>query len=106
MVKREVHWLDEIGQELWGEVHDGAKVAKAEITDTVPLGTVSLLPEEQLTKFLEFTPQELSELSRTVGPEEFQDYVASMQRIMEDKLGPLAKLFKVAHIQNAGDIIA
>ncbi len=104
MVKRKVHWLDEIGQELWGEVHTEASTSKSAIQDEVPLGTVSLLPEEQLTKFLEFTPQELGELKRTVGAEEFQLYVTSMQNIMEEKLGPLAKLFKVAHVEDAQEL--
>ena len=105
MVKRDVHWLDQIGQELWDDVHADSETAKSEIQDKVPLGTVSLLPEEQLTKFLEFTPEQLGELQRTVGPEEFQSYVSGMQKIMREKLGPMAKLFKIDAIEDAGELI-
>ena len=106
MVKRQIHWLDEIGQELWDEVHADADTSRHVIQDEVPLGTVSLLPEEQLTKYLGMTPEALGQLQKQVGPAEFQEYVDSMQGIMDDKLGPLSKLFKVSHVDSAEEIVS
>ena len=96
MGERKVHWLDRIGQELWSEIHSDGESGRIEIADEVPLGTVSLLPEEQLTRFLEMTPDQLSKLSEQVGPEEFADYMQEMDNIMVKTLGPLAKIFKVS----------
>ena len=94
-MKRKVHWIDQVGQELWDEIHSDVQIGKQELSDEVPLGTVSLLPEEQLTRFMEMTPEQLGQLQQQVGPEEFQEYMNSMQDLMNRKLGPLAKLFKV-----------
>ena len=98
-MERKVHWIDSIGQELWDEVHSDVEVGRQEIKGEVPLGTVSLLPEEQLTRFLESTPEQLEQIEQQVGPEEFQEYMNSMQNLMDKKLGPLAKLFKVFNAQ-------
>lgn len=97
MTQRKRHWLDAIGQELWEELNSGAEEAKAALAGDVPLGTIQALPEEQLAQFMSMTPEDLGAIAEQVGPEEFNNYMEEMSKLMQEKLGPFAELFGDMH---------
>lgn len=92
---RKTHWLDQIAQELWQEIHADEQHQKEALRGDVPLGTVSSTPEEQLSDYLSKTPEDLEALRQTVGDQEFGEYKAAMTKLMGEKLGPFASLFEV-----------
>lgn len=94
MVGRKVHWLDTVAQELWDELHDGAQDVKDALSGDVPLGTVSMTEQEQLSKYMTMQPQELDALRQTVGDEQFQGYTTAMDALATKHLGPLKQLFE------------
>lgn len=90
-MKRKVHWLDEIAQELYDELRSDVELAKSEIKGLVPLGTVEATDEEQLGQFFSLTPEALNELSTTIGQESVERYVSEMTNLAYKKLGPFAQ---------------
>ena len=42
---------------------------------------------------MSMTPEDLGAIAEQVGPEEFNNYMEEMSKLMQEKLGPFAELF-------------
>lgn len=90
MSSRKTHWLDEVAQGLWEELHVMADEASSTLRGDVPLGTVSQTPEEQVSTFMSMTPEQHMALRQQIGDEEYAAYTDAMLENMAEQIGPLA----------------
>lgn len=90
MTNRKTHWLDEIAQGLWEELHLMADDASQALRGDVPLGTVSQSPEEQVATFVSMSPEQHMALRQQIGDEEYADYASNMMDSLAEQVGPLA----------------
>lgn len=89
------HWLDEIAQEIWEDLHGRTvPTMKERIKGDVPLGTIKMNEQEQLHLFMNYEPQELEAIRQQVGDEEFNTYINEMGRLMNKHLGPFANVVR------------
>lgn len=89
-MRRKRHWLDEIAQELWEELHMMAGEGASFLSGDVPLGSVESTPAEQVATFASLTPEQHIQLRAEIGDEGYIEYADNMLNTMRDELGPLA----------------